>query len=77
MCLMTTKQQDDIDDFLGKIDWEGGVVDALEYGLTTERYPNLPQRLRDKWVELREAWNEFAPLIDEWEDAAHFYSDTE
>lgn len=42
------------DDFAAKVEWEGGVVDALEYGLKhTDLDPNdeLSRDLREAWKE--------------------------
>jgi hypothetical protein len=36
-------------DLKDKIDWEGGVIGALEWGLNTE---DLPQQYRPEWQEI-------------------------
>ena len=32
------KPSNDLEDFVGKIDWEGGIPSALEYGLRSTDY---------------------------------------
>lgn len=48
-------------DFLAKIEWEGGIVDALEYGLTEDDLPDC--ELRDLWTEVRARYQEIEPSI--------------
>ncbi len=48
----------DLNGFLGKIGWEGGIDEALDYGLTVDKY-NLPNDLRDAWNELRRLHAEY------------------
>lgn len=51
-------------DFAQKVQWEGGVTEALEYGLIGPDV--VPGELRDKWVELEQVWlTHAAPLIHE------------
>lgn len=40
-----------LEGFLAKIDWEGGVDGALDYGLKTEGY-TLPPEIKAAWDEL-------------------------
>lgn len=47
-------------DLEGKIDWEGGMPSALEYGIDIEDY--------DVSDELKAAWYEMADLFSEFED---------
>lgn len=53
-----------IHDFLGKIDWEGGLYSALEYGLSTRDY-DLPKDVQDAWEEVRYAFSEMQELVDD------------
>lgn len=53
-------------DFLAKIDWEGGVYGALDYGLTAADY-DLPPLVADKWLELRGLFSEFEELVREFD----------
>lgn len=46
-------------DFISKIDWEGGIIGALEYGLTADDVE--PGSMRDAWRKLDELW---APMED-------------
>lgn len=41
-------------DFAAKIDWEGGITAALDYGLRTEDCE--PGPLRDAWEKLELKW---------------------
>lgn len=50
-------------DFAAKIDWEGGITDALDYGLTAEHCE--PGPLRDAWEKLELKW---AAMQEEVED---------
>lgn len=42
-------------DFAAKIEWEGGIPDALEYGLKSEDCE--PGELHDAWKNLEVGWN--------------------
>ena len=57
-------------DFCSKIEWEGGVVQALEYGLKaddldSDEFDPRAEQLRDIWVALQGAWETVARLEDE------------
>lgn len=43
-------------DIAAKIDWEGGIWDALEYGLKTDDMPDGDTELRSAWADLRSAF---------------------
>ena len=47
-------------DLEGKIDWEGGMTSAIEYGIDIEEY--------DVSEELKAAWYEMVDLFSEFED---------
>lgn len=51
-------------DFADKIDWEGGPLEALEYGLRSEELTE-DGALKDAWVALEQAWIDFEPLVDD------------
>lgn len=53
-----------LEDFVGKIDWEGGLTGALEYGLSTDDY-ELPEDVAEKWDEIVEYFDEFESLSGE------------
>ncbi|APC46374.1 hypothetical protein HWB05_gp112 [Streptomyces phage BRock] len=57
---MTTGKYN-LEDFVGKIDWEGGLVGALEYGLSTDDY-DIPEDVAEKWEEIVEYFDEFESL---------------
>lgn len=48
-------------EFAQKIDWEGGILEALGYGLRPDDAP--PGELRDAWAELRAAFEDMRPLV--------------
>lgn len=56
-----------LEDFVSKIDWEGGLDGALSYGLTTSDY-EIPKEIQDKWAELQEIHSDFEA------EAAEFWS---
>jgi len=61
---MAFKESNDLEDFEGKIDWEGGVPGALEYGLSSDDY-NLPDDVAEKWEEMRDMFSDFETLEGE------------
>jgi hypothetical protein len=61
---MTFKESNDLEDFIGKLDWEGGTYSALQYGLSTEQY-DLPDEVAEKWDEIRDAFSELETLEGE------------
>lgn len=63
---MTTTEYMTARRFAAKVDWEGGVVDALEYGLhATHLDPDdeTSKPLREAWSALEAAWQNAKPLI--------------
>jgi hypothetical protein len=57
-----------------KIGWEGGIWEALEYGIKTEDMPEGDTELAEKWEALRTAfasaeaaWNAVSALLPEGE----------
>ena len=51
------------DEFVNKVDWEGGVLDALEYGLRSTELDDSNPALKGGWIELEKAWVDFEPLL--------------
>jgi hypothetical protein len=51
------------EDVRDKVDWEGGIDAALQWGLTYEKIQAGP--LRDAWREMELAWTEFDELRNE------------
>lgn len=49
--------------FNGKIEWEGGIIEALDYGLKPTDAPEGP--LRDAWTRAYELWQQMEPVISE------------
>jgi len=48
-----------------KVDWEGGISGALEYGLTVDDMPPGDTELRDAWKRLEAAWKAFDAIETE------------
>lgn len=55
-------------EFANKIEWEGGVVGALDYGLrASDLDPDEPDsaELRQTWAELEDKYSDVAVLVDD------------
>ncbi len=61
---MAFKESNDLEDFIGKIDWEGGTYSALQYGLESKDY-DLPDDVAEKWDEIRDLFGEIEALEGE------------
>ena len=48
----------------GKIDWEGGIIEALDYGIDTHDMPEGDTELAEAWGKLATAYRALAPLTD-------------
>ena len=48
----------------GKIEWEGGLMEALYYGIKTEDMPEGDTELIEAWDRLATAYHELEPLAD-------------
>jgi hypothetical protein len=48
----------------GKIEWEGGLMESLDYGITTEMMPEGDAELTEAWSKLEAAYRETAKLAD-------------
>ncbi len=62
---MAFKESSDLEDFVGKIDWEGGTYSALQYGLESKDYPEIPDDVAEKWDELQDLFGEIEALESE------------
>ena len=64
-----------VEDFAAKIEWEGGTIDALDYGLSPEDAPE--GELRDLWQAAYDIWTQqLKPAIgqiDDWIEAYEAY----
>lgn len=49
-------------DLFGKVEWEGGMEAALEYGLRLKDLPQDDDELRDAWADMERAWLAYEPL---------------
>lgn len=52
-----------VHDLLNKIDDEGGIDCAIDYGIRIEKY-DIPKNLKNDWAEMAEAYQAFAELRD-------------
>ena len=50
-------------DFASKVEWEGGVMEALDYGLKPAHAPEGP--IREAWTRLYQVWQQLSPIADE------------
>lgn len=55
---------DNREELAGKIDWEGGLEDALDYGIKLDDLPEDDTELRTAWEPMQKAWEEFQRLAD-------------
>lgn len=47
-----------------KIEWEGGIMEALDYGLRTTDMPEGDDELIEAWDKLVTAYRQLAPFVD-------------
>ncbi len=60
------------EEFVAKVDWEGGVVDALEYGMRSTDLGPDEYRLADAWLRVEHAWREhMLPAINGYRKVVH------
>lgn len=50
-------------EFVAKIDWEGGVLDALIYGLKAKDLDDSDPEFKVEWFALEQAWAKFEPKL--------------
>jgi hypothetical protein len=48
----------------GKIEWEGGLMESLDYGITTEMMPEGDAELTEAWAKLEASYKETAKLAE-------------
>jgi len=48
----------------GKIEWEGGLMEALDYGIKTEDMPEGDTELIEAWSKLEAAYRAVEPLAE-------------
>lgn len=51
-------------DLASKIEWEGGIFEALDYGIKAEDMPEGDTELTAAWTELRAAYDRAAKLAE-------------
>jgi hypothetical protein len=51
-------------DLFAKIEWEGGVVEACEYGIHADEMPEGDTELAELWQKLEEAQKAVTPIAD-------------
>lgn len=49
--------------FAGKVEWEGGIFEALDYGLEPSDVVEGP--VREAWTRLYQLWQQIEPIADE------------
>lgn len=47
-----------------KIEWEGGLMESLDYGITTDMMPEGDEALTGAWAALETAYRAVEPLAD-------------
>jgi len=52
------------EDLAAKIEWEGGLMEALDYGITTEMMPEGDTELTEAWSKLEASFRETSKLAD-------------
>ena len=45
------------EDFLAKVEWEGGILEAIEYGLSAEQLEDSDSALGKAWKEIEIAYS--------------------
>ena len=63
------------DEFASKVEWEGGVIDALEYGLRETEMDGSDPAFQTAWAALREQWDVIRPYIDKVEQILETYGE--
>jgi len=48
----------------GKIEWEGGILEAVDYGISTADMPEGDTELTAAWSKLEAAYRALTPLAD-------------
>ncbi len=61
---MSTDRFTSREDLAAKIEWEGGILEAVDYGITTEMMPEGDAELTEAWNKLATAYHEMAPFAD-------------
>lgn len=55
-----------VEEFSSKVEWEGGIFGALEYGLHADQLDSedsASTELRKAWADLESAYNELRPFV--------------
>lgn len=55
-------------DLLGKIEWEGGIYEVLDYGMHVIDDYDVPDSLKEKWEEMDDSLWEFRELMSDVQD---------
>lgn len=56
------------DALAGKISWEGGLEEALHYGINLEDLPADDKELRDAWEPMEVAWKAYEAAAEKVRD---------
>ena len=52
------------EDLAEKINWEGGIAEAVDYGIKAEDMPEGDTELTELWAEMVDAYKKFDALAD-------------
>jgi hypothetical protein len=52
----------------GKIEWEGGILEALDYGIKTGDMPEGDEELAEAWAKLEASFRQTSALAEAVED---------
>lgn len=58
-------ESNNIYDILAKIDWEGGIPAVLEWGMRDIEEYDVPDSLKDAWVDMAYAYAEFEGMMED------------
>ena len=60
--VMTTQRTFNLTDLVGVVDWEGGILASLEYGITSDQIEDVA--VRELWMELEGLYGPVRILVD-------------
>lgn len=72
---MTNDRKMTPEEFAAKVEWEGGVTEALEYGLRENEMDDSDPAFQTAWAVLREQWDIVRPHIDKVEQILETYGE--
>lgn len=60
-------------DLLGKIEWEGGITGALDYGERDIEEYDVPDDLKDAWADMAECYSDFETEMENVSSLLNYY----